>query len=591
MKKCAFILCFAVFLIPFFAACSEPPVRPEHMVRIVIVDGDHFDGSGVYDVCRGADLTVKLGFEENYTFDSCDYRGYTAEEKDGNILLTLPDLRYSARVNITARYLAADGIRYHLNGGEFLSGDTRSFFDEDIDLSNHMRANTNTGIDVMKRDGYTQTGWNTEADGSGDHIGLGSRVTVDDERTELYAEWKPWTDIDEFKYECVGEEVTMLSYDGANTEALVIPSVVENKPVTRIAAGFAGRLTADTVVFPPTLRTVEDGAFGRGGIKHLYFYDTLCEISDEAFGIWFRIERVHINAMLAPRFLATVDHGRFADDMDRLILNADKKKMIFFGGCSMSYGLDSAYVENAFNGDYVVCNMGVIGSTSATFQLDCITEYIGEGDIFIHAPEQMSMYQLLYLNAADARMFMMVEGNYDLLALADMRGVANFWHAYSSYTELRLQSDAGSYDDHNPHYNEYGDYCVERPGSPEDADYGSEPLFYMEVFKEGTVTISRMNEYYGRIEDRGAEVFFSFAPLNENALSDSEKKQRTWLYFQSKIENGLDMRFDVISSVTDYLMPGRYFFDTDYHLSSEGAVLRTEMLVRDIKEAMIRKEE
>ena len=42
----------------------------------------------------------------------------------------------------------------------------------------------------------------------------------------------------------------------------------------------------------------------------------------------------------------------------------------------------------------------------------------------------------------------------------------------------------------------------------------------------------------------------------------------------------------VISSVTDYLFPGRYFFYTDYHLSTEGAALRTQSLVRDIAAAM-----
>ena len=40
------------------------------------------------------------------------------------------------------------------------------------------------------------------------------------------------------------------------------------------------------------------------------------------------------------------------------------------------------------------------------------------------------------------------------------------------------------------------------------------------------------------------------------------------------------------SGLYHYLMPGKYFFDTDYHLSNEGAALRTEMLVRDIKRAM-----
>ena len=52
------------------------------------------------------------------------------------------------------------------------------------------------------------------------------------------------------------------------------------------------------------------------------------------------------------------------------------------------------------------------------------------------------------------------------------------------------------------------------------------------------------------------------------------------------MRNGLKAEHRVISEVEDYMMAGQYFFDTDYHLTDEGAVIRTEMLIGDIKAAL-----
>ena len=39
----------------------------------------------------------------------------------------------------------------------------------------------------------------------------------------------------------------------------------------------------------------------------------------------------------------------------------------------------------------------------------------------------------------------------------------------------------------------------------------------------------------------------------------------------------------VISNVADYLMDSKYFFNTDFHLNTEGAKVRTDLLIRDIR--------
>ena len=42
----------------------------------------------------------------------------------------------------------------------------------------------------------------------------------------------------------------------------------------------------------------------------------------------------------------------------------------------------------------------------------------------------------------------------------------------------------------------------------------------------------------------------------------------------------------IISEVTDYIYPGRNFYDTDYHLNDLGVTFRTERLITDVKRAL-----
>ena len=65
-------------------------------------------------------------------------------------------------------------IRYDGNGG------TSEAFGNSYDAQVtgiHDRENTLQGVSYFSREGYLLAGWNTAPDGSGIHIGLGSRIT------------------------------------------------------------------------------------------------------------------------------------------------------------------------------------------------------------------------------------------------------------------------------------------------------------------------------------------------------------------------------------------------------------------------------
>ena len=578
----ALLLCASGALL--LAACAPHPLPPSDTVFVVVEDHEALAGGAVCEIPRGGDAAIRLTLREGYGFYGCDYDGYTAFGDGNTVTLLLRGVTADARIGVSAGRTDTT-ITYLPNGGETVGVDADSFT-QWADTTYRLRANTNIGTGYIARDGYTQTGWNTEADGSGEHIGLGSRVTlnVGDDVT-LYAEWAEWTDPALFEYTednyTAGGGILLTGYRGPKAaDALVIPAAIDGKAVTAIAEGCADDLTVQTLVLPNTLVSVEKHAFDGGSFGEIYFFDNLMRVSDLSFGG--PIRTLHINAVRAPAYAVGNTNEQFVESMDRLILHADDKKMIFFGGCSMSYGLYSPQAEEAFGGEYTVFNMGVNGETTATFQIDCILAYVRAGDVFVHAPEAASPYQLLDKIDAEARIFACAESNYDLLALADFSSCSGLFDRFEDFNGARENLPAYDYTDRNDFCNEYGDYIVERPNGSDDTNF--ELFLRFGVDYVNGVSVGRLRAYYEALEAKGARVYFSYAPLNINALTAEDISSRIWEEYETRLRTGLGDR--VISSVTDYLMPGKYFFDTDYHLSNEGAALRTEMLVRDIKRAM-----
>ena len=63
-----------------------------------------------------------------------------------------------------------------------------------------------------------------------------------------------------------------------------------------------------------------------------------------------------------------------------------------------------------------------------------------------------------------------------------------------------------------------------------------------------------------------------------------EERIRLHEYFKSQLN------VPVISELEDSLYTGIYLYGTDNHLSTEGAQIRTEKVIRDLKEQFVKEE-
>lgn len=171
--------------------------------------------------------------------------------------------------------------------------------------------------------------------------------------------------------------------------------------------------------------------------------------------------------------------------------------MVLFGGCSVSYGLKSELLAKQYPA-YCVCDMGVIGGTNAAFQFDCLAPYLHQGDVVVHAPEVGSGYQLMANTDAEARMFVAVEGNYDLLSWTDMSAYKAPFTTYFSFCQGRSHFAVGSYSDYLATYNDYGDITIERPLLQKDESLGGAEYTYEMSFVTAA-SLQALKEKYARL--------------------------------------------------------------------------------------------
>ena len=560
---------------------SQKDAWDSSLVQVCLEQGEGFVAKAhVQQTEREGDVVFQVWLQEDYEIIGCSYPDYTVSQADdGFTLLTLKNVRYADRVTLTCQ-IPSSVILYDPNGGCFVESGSTTPLRVAYGPSVHPRINTLSGADKLRRAGYVMTGWNTAPDGSGQHIGLGSRITAEkDAEIVLYAEWAQETPQEQFAWQETEDGIRLTACLETDDASLVIPEEIDGKPVTAIAAGFAKDLSLQRLVIPDTVLRIEEGAFDNCAIEHIYFFDTLRQVSDAAFAAS-RPRYWHIGAVMAPRYQGISDIASFADKMDLLLLHQDEQKLLLFSGCSMNYGMDSSILAEAFP-EYTVLNLGAVGGTNTQFQFACILPYVRSGDVFIHAPEQASPYQLMTQTNCENRMFIAVEGNFDLLAQVDMTTLGEgAFDCFQAFNANRALMEAGTYEDQFIPLNSYGDNVQHRAAS----DHGrfDEAYGLLTELLTGEA-MDRLADCYDSLRAAGARVYLSYAPIS--ALCCEEPGQIE--AFAAQWEQGmLERGYETISDLNDYVMEARYFYDADYHLTTEGAGLRARQLTGDLLEKL-----
>ena len=494
-------------------------------------------------------------------------------------------------VNVQETVRTADGdIVYDGNGGTLfrMSGDRIVL----PSYNSHQTTNTARGTAYFRRTGFVLTGWNTEPDGSGTDVGLGSRIAYRNGMI-LYAVWEKAAPEDVFDY-TENEAGVCINGCRSDSSELVIPEEICGLHVIGIADGAFENIHFSRLVLPSSLRTVSPGAFRNCVIDELVFFDGIENVSDSSFpGCTFG--KIKINAVKLPVYSGTF-YDTFSDKYDRLVSGEGMKKIVLASGSSGRYGYESEKIAEAFP-DFYVVNMGVYAYSNALPQFDILFNHLEKGDILISAPEFDAVKeQFCVSDSLDYHFWAMTESNYDMLSELDFERYTDIFTSFGDFQNIRRGMQSRDYgvspsrydDDGNSYafntYNEYGDFILPRPNRESGEQQHLNTADYT-VDSFPAEYIDRINWIYSMFTEKGVKVFFSYTPRNVNSLTpESTPDSRAELH--AYLERELDV--PVISDIEDYLLPGEFFWKIDSHTSSEGAGIRTAMLIKDLEAALNR---
>ncbi|MBR1814513.1 MAG: hypothetical protein IJ773_11910 [Lachnospiraceae bacterium] len=419
---------------------------------LTLIESDKYRLAEGYEyqtkVSPGSGARFVLYPKEGYVITGTDYEGgKVVRGPAGSRILILPSVQYPVRVRVNCQL--DENVRiflYDANGGTYLEGD--SPYRVCYSLNGHLYPNTEIGTDKMVKDRCTLMGWNTQSDGQGVYVGLGSRAAVtrlmaepedakvsgendgaasrchafvsSGDETTLYAVWSEWSREDLFYWKEEGDGITIVSYLGEEQD-VTVPAVLDGRPVKKIAARAFVSKHIRRLSLPLELETVEERAFSGCVIEELYFFDRVLHFPDAAFS-GTALPRVFLNAAGPPRYAAFTPLSCYADKVDLLIRDEHKKKIVVFGGSGTFYsvlaGKMQEYLQDNADGDernseapantenllddaeeqaldaYTVINMGLNGWFPVQPQLSVIREYLHEGDVLVHIPEMSSAPQL-----------------------------------------------------------------------------------------------------------------------------------------------------------------------------------------------------
>ena len=491
------------------------------------------------------------------------------------------------------------------------------------------------------REGYILKEYNTRADGMGTGYSLGSKYAMD-EGTVLYCIWAEESAQSDFEYvevsvplpegsstayapNWISEGVMITSYLG-DDKCVTVPEKIDGKYVIAIGEGAFVNKGLEELILGRRIGKIEDGAFVNcDSLKTFYYPDGIAYISNDIFdeATYSSFKNLYVNATIAPRFSKS-EGGCFAIKFARLLKYGDKNRIIVISGSSSYCGLSTEYLEALIdNQNYCVVNFGTTRTTQIYMYLEAMSEYAHEGDIILYAPEN-SIYEM-----GEPRLYWKtlrdLEGMYNIFRNVDISGYENVFGAfaefntgstegaYDPFPNGRYKRAAGDYGDviNSSAFNEYGEYIANAMNNyvnednykrvyeitlnnrfksilegefstakPDEEDWQTSEKWCSATEEK---YLANMNRAISAAKSSGALVYFTFAPIDYDAIAEEAKVNlEAWCdsyeYFIKE-----NYCFDGILGKTEsYIFAHKYFYNNAYHTNNYGRVYRTYQMYRDL---------
>ncbi len=546
---------------------------------------------------------------------------WVAAETDANV--ALPE-DYAGIVNADpASYVSLNPaanqtvIIYDFNGGEAGSAfgktgivtDTATgkitlkkyngYFAQIVTDSEYICPHSMGNQEFLKREGYVLYGYNTKPDGSGDYYGCGWNVPIQiGEKIVLYAQWAKESPDSDFKF-----DGTKLVAYRTNLSRVVVP-----EGTTEILEGaFKNKTDLEYVILPSSMTAIADGAFKNcKKLRAVYMYDKVTVMTGDSFEECDLLDSFKINNATGIKYMGTNKQSSYMQKLARLIVMKDKKKIVLIGGSNLCYGLDSAALKAALDGEYEIINFGTMYYSPAAFFVDLTSEFLIPGDIVVTCPEEEPwQWGQVWNNGKfnyGSYLMWYCEGCMEAFSYVDMRIYRDVLSDIAAANAQRADG-AKSYESVNSEsVNQYGDFDYVRTaqtarkktttgeGGTKIPSGWANTSYYDWYGADSRAryftsdNVKNLNRAFDICKSRGALVFISFSPCDKMYVKDYSTATLE-AYEQAAIDNFVTGHTGtyLISKVSDYVLEDKYFYNSMHHLLTEGAGIRTQQLIKDIK--------
>ena len=263
-------------------------------------------------------------------------------------------------------------------------------------------------------------------------------------------------------------------------------------------------------------------------------------------------------------------YGALTIKDDRLESIKEKKKIVFIGGSSLSFGLRSDMMSEALG--YEVVDYGLYAPLGTKTMAELARRRINPNDIVVFAPE---LSQETYSTNM----------NYNML-LKCMEDKPNLFSRFASwddqfnicvnYPGFVFERGGAAIEAVAPYdkasFNAYGDIesdLVTWNILPELYD-SSQLVAPSEKYLDKSF-IAYVNDYTSYMKSKGVTTFFMFSPTNALALQEEGLEA-----FEKGLSEKLSAK--VLGTVKEATYHQNYFYDTNYHLNYAGTVVHSKNL-------------
>jgi|GEM_PF-3514100 len=263
-------------------------------------------------------------------------------------------------------------------------------------------------------------------------------------------------------------------------------------------------------------------------------------------------------------------------------------RIIFIGDSSLPFGLDAAVAESELG--LPVLNMGLHAAFGMKFIFQEILPDIKEGDtvvmIYHYYPSEDDVNEGVVCHALDFYPEMYKRLQLDILTreklkiTCDLKRTRRFIlnKAFGAPSVQEIPLSERQFDYKSWAMNDYGDFYnnlyknLEIKFTPGYSNFKVVPQ---------DDTISLLNKYQKEYQKRGVKLLLIYPPFPQTSYNDNKEAITE---FDRLLREETDI--EVLNRPTDSVFPDNYFFNSDYHLTSDGKAEYTKNVIRLLKSAL-----